>query len=113
MKRYNYLFLALIPMVLAVSCKKAAFVKTNINPSTLASVDPGAQFLYAASNFPNSFEAFYDYYRAIMPWMQMTPNSGGNPANFTNASSNFNYRYGQFYGTVGLALADIPHLIAN
>jgi Starch-binding associating with outer membrane len=100
-------------MVLAVSCKKAAFVKTNINPSTLASVDPGAQFLFAASNFPNSFEAFYDYYRAIMPWMQMTTNSGGNPANFTNASSNFNYRYGQFYGTVGLALADIPHLIAN
>jgi hypothetical protein len=113
MKRYKYLFLAMIPAMLAVSCKKSAFVNANINPSTLTSVDPGAQFLYAAVHATNDFEAYYDYYRAIMPWMQMITNSAGNAENFTNQSGNFNYRYGNFYGNVGLALADIPHLVAK
>lgn len=103
----------MVPAMLAVSCKKAEFVKANINPSTLTTVDPGAQFLYAAVHATNDFENYYDYYRAIMPWMQMITNSAGNAENFTNQSGNFNYRYGNFYGNVGLALADIPHLIAN
>jgi hypothetical protein len=113
MKRYKYLFLAMIPAVLAVSCKKDAFVKANINPSTLTTVDPGAQFLYASVHVPNDFEYYYDYYRAMMPWMQMITGSAGNGLNFTTQSGNFNYRYGNFYGNVGLALSDIPHLIAN
>lgn len=113
MKRYKYLFLAIIPAMLAVSCKKDAFVKANINPSTLSTVDPGAQFLYASVHVPNDFEYYYDYYRAIMPWMQMITGSGGNGLNFTTQSGNFNYRYGNFYGNVGLTLSDIPHLIAN
>jgi len=89
------------------------YVKANEDPSTLTSVDPGDQFLYAASNFANSFEAYYDYYRAIMPWLQYSTGATGNALNFTNISGNFNYRYGNYYGNVGLALADIPHLIAN
>ena len=113
MKRYKYLFLALIPMVLVTSCKKSAFVEANINPSTLTAVDPGAQFLFASTAYANSFEYFYDYYRAIMPWMQMTTSGGGNSPNFTNEGGNFNYRYSNFYGNVGLALSDIPHLISN
>src|SRR6185437_511689 len=113
MKRYKFLFLAMIPAMLTVSCKKSAFVEANINPSTLTSVDPGAQFLYAAVHATNDFETYYDYYRAIMPWMQMITNSAGNAENFTNQSGNFNYRYGNFYGNVGLALSDIPHLVAK
>jgi hypothetical protein len=113
MKRYKFLLLAMIPAMLTVSCKKSEFVQANINPSTLTSVDPGDQFLYAAANYPNSYEGFYDYYKAIMPWMQMITGSGGNGANFTNESGNFNYRYGTFYGTIGLTLSDIPHLVAN
>jgi Starch-binding associating with outer membrane len=113
MKLYKYLLVLSIPVVLGVSCKKSLYVKANEDPSTLTSVDPGDQFLYAASNFANSFEAYYDYYRAIMPWMQYSTGTNGNPQNFTNISGNFDYRYGNYYGNVGLALADIPHLIAN
>jgi len=111
MKLAKYLLLLSVPVTLAVSCKKSEFVEANINPSTLTSVDPGAQFLYAGINYTNSFEYYYDYYRAIMPWMQYTTNSGGNQGVFTNESGNFNYRYSNFYGNVGLALEDIPHLI--
>jgi Starch-binding associating with outer membrane len=112
MKRYKYLLLALIPATMAVSCKKSAFVKDNINPSTLVTVDPSAQFLYAADQLPNSAEYYYDIYRFIMPWMQYITNNGGNPAGFNLESGNFGQRYGNYYQHVGLALADIPHLIA-
>ena len=111
MKLAKYLTLLAVPVALAVSCKKSEFIKANINPSTLTSVTPGNQFLYAGVNFTNSFEYYYDFYRAIMPWMQYTTGSGGNGANFTLQSGNFNYRYSNFYGNVGLALSDIPHLI--
>ena len=113
MKRYKYLFVLVIPIVLGVSCKKSAFVEANINPATLTSVDPGDQFLYASVHFANDFENYYDYYRAVMPWMQYLTSADGNPPNFTNQSGNFDYRYGNYYGNVGLALADIPHLIKN
>jgi hypothetical protein len=113
MKRYKYLFLVMIPLLSMVSCKKSEFVADNINPSTLTTVDPGAQFLFASTAYANSFEYYYDYYRAIMPWMQMTTPGSGNAPNFTTQSGNFNYRYGNFYGNVGLALSDIPHLIAK
>jgi len=113
MKLYKYLLVLSVPLVLGVSCKKSLYVKANEDPSTLTSVDPGNQFLYAASSMPNSFEAYYDYYRAIMPWLQYSTGSSGNSLNFTNISGNFNYRYGNYYDNVGLALADIPHLISN
>ena len=112
MKLYKYLLLLSIPVVVGVSCKKSAFVAANEDPSTLTSVDPGAQFLYAASNMPNSFESYYDFLRGIMPWMQYSTGSAGNGLSFNNIG-HFDYRYGQYYGTVGLCLADIPHLIAN
>ena len=111
MKLSKYLLFLSLPVAMAVSCKKSEFVKANINPSTLTSVDPGAQFLYAGVHFTNDFEYYYDYYRAVMPWMQYVTGGAGNGANFTLESGNFNYRYGNFYGNVGLALTDIPHLI--
>ena len=111
MKLYKYLFLVSLPIAAAVSCKKSDFVKANINPSTLITVDPSAQFLTASANFGNSFEYYYDMYRAIAPWMQYWTSSAGNTPNFTLQSGNFNTRYSNFYGNVGLPLADIPHLI--
>jgi hypothetical protein len=111
MKLYKYLLLLSLPITVAVSCKKSEFVQANINPSTLITVDPAAQFLTASANYGNSFEYYYDNYRAIMPWMQYWTNSDGNPPNFTLESGNFNTRYGNFYGNVGLPLEDIPHLI--
>jgi Starch-binding associating with outer membrane len=111
MKLYKYLLLVSLPIATAVSCKKSEFVQANINPSTLITVDPSAQFLTASSNYGNSFEYYYDIYRAIAPWMQYWTSSAGNTPNFTLQSGNFNTRYGNFYGNVGLPLADIPHLI--
>ena len=78
MKRTKYIFLLLLPALIMVSCIKNNFVKTNINPSTLTTVDPGNQFLTAATHASNDFEYYYDVLRAIMPWMQYTTGSGGN-----------------------------------
>lgn len=113
MKRYKYSLLLFIPFAVMVSCKKSAFVAANVNPSTLTSVDPGAQFLYAARSLPNDFEYYYDVLRDINAWMQFTTGSTGNGSQFNLPGANFDYRYGNFYDNVGVPLADIPHLIAN
>ncbi len=112
MKRYKFLVLPLVLVLAVTSCKKSAFVKDNINPGTLATVDPSAQFMYACAHFPNDNEYFYDFYRDIMPWLQYTTGGGGNAAGFeVPASSHFNNRYNNFYTNVGLALADVPYLV--
>jgi hypothetical protein len=113
MKRTKYILLLLLPVFIVLSCKKSSFVDVNIDPSTLITVDPGNQFLSAATHASNDFEYYYDVYRAIMPWMQYITGSGGNAPSFTNVSGNFNYRYGNFYNNVGVPLVDIPHLIAG
>jgi len=112
MKLYKYSLLVLTLAVLA-SCKKSAFVEDNINPSTLVTLDPGQQFLYAARSFPNDFEYYYDVYRDLNEWMQYTTGNSGNGAGFTRPGGNFNYRYGNFYTNIGAPLADIPHIIAK
>lgn len=111
MKLYKYSLLLLMPLTMLVSCKKSDFVKANISPSTLASVDPGAQFLYASRSLPNDFEAYYDILRDLHAWMQYTTGNTGNGPSFNTPGSHFDYRYGNFYGNVGTPLSDIPHLI--
>ncbi|GGA97459.1 SusD/RagB family nutrient-binding outer membrane lipoprotein [Puia dinghuensis] len=112
--RYNkYFFFLLLAGTTVVSCKKSTFVDANVNPSTLTSTDPGNQFLYAAVHCPNDFEAYYDNLRAVSPWMQFFTGNAGNGPSFTNEGGNFNYRYGNFYGNVGVPLSDIPHLVAK
>ena len=93
------------------SCKKSAFVEDNINPNTLYTVKPEDQFLAATTGIINDFEAYYDNYRRIMFWMQMSTDTRGNRKNFTKDASNFNHRYGTFYGNVAPKLADIAQLI--
>jgi hypothetical protein len=112
MKRYKFFVLPLMLVVAVTSCKKSAFVKDNINPGTLQTVDPGAQFMYACAHTPNDNEAYYDFYRDIMPWLQYTTAGGGNVSGFESpASSHFNNRYNNFYTNVGLALSDVPYLV--
>ncbi|HEX9511629.1 MAG TPA: SusD/RagB family nutrient-binding outer membrane lipoprotein [Puia sp.] len=113
MKRYKYSLLLLIPFTVLVSCKKSAFVDANISPSTLASVDPSAQFLYASRSLPNDFEYYYDVLRDVNAWMQFSTGGTGNGSGFNIPGAHFNYRYGNYYGNVGTPLADIPHLIAK
>jgi len=47
-----------MPLTMIGLLQKSDFVAANVSPSTLASVDPGAQFLYAARSLPNDFEAY-------------------------------------------------------
>src|ERR1700720_2381236 len=113
MKQYKYSLLLLMPFTMLVSCKKADFVKANVSPSTLASVDPSAQFLYAARSLPNDFEYYYDVLRDLNAWMQYSTGGPGNSAGFNKPGGHFDYRYGNYYNNVGTPLADIPHLIAK
>lgn len=99
---------------LFTSCKKSAFVEDNIDPNTLYTVNPEDQFLSATIGMQDDFEAYYDTYRRIMPWMQLATDNRGNRKNFTRDVSNFNQRYGKiFFGRVGPRLADIPQLISK
>ncbi len=115
MKLNNSIIAALsVSVLLFSSCKKEDFVKANVDPNVLYSVDPGDQFLAAASGSQDDFEAYYDVYRDEMPWMQYSTPASGNGYNFTGVGSNFNYRYGKvFYGRVGTYLSDIPVLVSK
>jgi hypothetical protein len=88
------------------SCSKDKFVEANIAPNTLYEVKPEDQFLKASISVENDFEYFYDVYRKLNFWLQYATPSNGNGANFNLPGSQFNYRYGNFYGNVGVALVD-------
>lgn len=95
-------------------CHKEAFVETNINPEGLTSVPPANQFLNATlSLHGNDFEAYYDTYQRIMPWMQYTTGINGNGQNFTQIYENFSQRYGRLYNGVGNTLVDLEKLVGN
>jgi hypothetical protein len=96
-----------------VACKKETFVDANLSPTTLYGVNPQDQILKASINVQNDFEYFYDVYRKSNYWMQYTTASTGNGSNFNIPGSQFNYRYGTFYGNVGPALMDAIKIIDN
>jgi hypothetical protein len=114
MKRNKFFLLPLALVLIVASCKKAAFVSANINPSVVTAIDPGQEFLYGSLHFPDDFEYYYDVYQCMMPWMQFSTGKLGNSLSFDlQTGANFNYRYGNFYTNVGLNYADIPHQIKN
>ena len=106
-KNYSKYILALLAILLTgVSCKKEAFVEANLNPETLYSISPEDQFLRASTFTVIDFEHFADVYRASNLWMQYATPAAGNGLNFNNVGSQFNTRYGRFYGDIGPALVD-------
>ena len=113
MKRYKYSYLAILAMIVCfASCKKAAFVELNTNPSTLYAIKPEEQFLNApVAMHGQDFEQFYDNYRRIMYWMQQSTAQAGNGSVTLKTIGNFNSRYGVFYPTVGAVLTDVQKLI--
>jgi hypothetical protein len=114
MKLNKTIIAILVCSVWMISCKKQTFVDANIDPNVLYGVDPGDQFLAAASGSQDDFEYYYDVYRDLMPWMQYSTPESGNGLNFTSVGSNFDYRYGKvFYGRVGTYLSDIPVLVSK
>jgi hypothetical protein len=109
----KYVSATLIATTLAVGgCQKQAFVDININPEGLTSVPPANQFLNATLGVHGrDFEAFYDFYQRIMPWMQYSTGLTGNGQNFTQVYDNFGQRYGSLYLGVGNSLTDVEKLV--
>ncbi|MCF0072299.1 SusD/RagB family nutrient-binding outer membrane lipoprotein [Dyadobacter sp. CY261] len=96
------------------SCEKQAFVDINKNPDALTEIPPQNQFLQATSGIHSQdFEAFYDFYRRIMPWMQYTTPTNGNQGSFTLNYDNFSNRYGRLYNGVGDRLYDLEQLVGK
>lgn len=90
------------------------FAETNTNPADILSANPEDLFPTAIqANFSSSFEYYYDYYRGIMPWSQLTVPSGGNGQEFMNNAANMNGRYSNFYSTFGGLLTDMIYIIDN
>ncbi len=76
-----------------VGCQKQDFVALNTNPDVLYSVKPEEQFFNAGRLAHSSdFEQFYDNYRRIMHWMQMSTAQGGNNAALPTASFSSNVK---------------------
>ena len=94
------------------ACNKQSFVDTNINPDALTVIPPENQLLNATlSLHGQDFEAYYDTYRRIMPWMQYAAGINGNGQNFTQTFDNFSNRYGTLYNGVGNTLVDLEELV--
>lgn len=89
-------------------------IEANRNPDVLNNIAPENQFLSATlSIHSQDFEAYYDFYRRIMPWMQYVTPLTGNGINFTNNVDNFSQRYGRLYTGIGDALTDVEQLVAK
>lgn len=94
-----------------VGCQKKDFVALNTNPDVLYSVKPEEQFFNAGRLAHSSdFEQFYDNYRRIMYWMQMSTAQGGNNATTFTEFGNFNARYSIFYPGIGSVTTDVAKL---
>ncbi len=103
--------LAIGGMVAVSSCTKN-FGSINTNPETNLTAPPEGLFAKACLGMNGGdFETFYDYYRQIMPWMELTANTGGNPASVAEGAGNSNYRYGYFYSRIAPYLVDVRHNI--
>jgi hypothetical protein len=113
MKIYKKITLSMaFACLLVTSCSDEDFINANKNPDVLNEINPENQFLTAALSIQGQdFEAFYDLYRRIMPWMQYVTPVNGNSANFTSNIDNFSNRYDRLYTGVGDALTDLEELV--
>ncbi len=98
--------------LLLTGCEKDAFVDINTNPDALSAIPPQNQFLNATTSIHGQdFEAYYDFYRRIMPWMQYSTDLNGNQGAFTQNVDNFANRYGRLYNGIGDRLFDLEKLV--
>ena len=111
---YKKLLMSLALVALVASGCDDELIEANRNPDVLTNIAPENQFLSATlSIHSQDFEAYYDFYRRIMPWMQYVTPLNGNGINFTNNVDNFSQRYGRLYTGIGDALTDVEQLIAK
>lgn len=109
----NIIKISLACLCLA-ACKKSTFVAVNVDPTVGLAINPENQFLNGSKHiFGNDFEAYYETYRDIMPWLQLTTPTSGNSKNFTASSNPFG-RYDNLYGRGGGSeLYDVNVLISK
>lgn len=108
---YKKIFVGLAMSCAVMACDDDAYIDINKDPDGLTAIPPENQFLNATINVHNQdFEAFYDFYRRMMPWMQYSTPAAGNGEDFTSAFGNF-YRYDRLYIGVGNALVDMDRQI--
>ncbi|SDF96631.1 SusD/RagB family nutrient-binding outer membrane lipoprotein [Chitinophaga filiformis] len=95
------------------ACQKSKFAEINTDPEKLPTVTPEGQFVNAVVQIHSGdFEYYYDFYRTIMPFTEMTTLNGGNTANFiSDNTGNANNRYGYYYTRVGNNLVNVVKLI--
>ncbi len=95
------------------ACQKSKFAEINTDPEKLATVTPEGQFINAIVQIHSGdFEYYYDYYRTIMLFTELSTANGGNSANFiADNTGNANNRYGYYYTRVGNNLVNIVKLI--
>jgi hypothetical protein len=103
-----------IVLLLLSGCKKSDFVEANIDPTVGYVINPENQFLNGSKHiFGNDFEAYYEIYRDIMPWIQLNTPPAGNSKNFTASANPFG-RYDNLYGrSGGSELYDVNVLISE
>jgi hypothetical protein len=94
-----------------VGCKKEAFVELNTNPDVLYTIKPEEQFFTAGRlTHGSDFEQFYDNFRRIMHWVQMSTAQGGNASATLTEVGNTNQRLSIFYPGVGSVTTDVGKL---
>lgn len=97
----RYLFILILLFTLFQGCKKQDFVDANVDPSVVYTIKPENQFLNGSKAiFNNDFEAYYEVYRNIMPWVQLNTPLNGNLKNFTEGTNPFS-RYDNLFGRGG------------
>ena len=107
-------FCLTLACAIAIGCSDEDFIEANKNPDVIYELAPENQFLSATlSIHSQDFEAYYDFYRRIMPWMQYVTPLNGNVVNFTDDASNFSQRYGRLYTGVGDALTDLEQIVSE
>lgn len=110
----NKFLLIIITLAVFAGCKKQDFVDANIDPTVVYTIPPENEFLNGSKTiFANDFEAYYEVYRNIMPWLQLNTPLSGNSKNFTEAANPFS-RYDNLFGRGGGAyLYDVNVLIGK
>jgi hypothetical protein len=112
MIKNKFLRILAATVLVVASCKKDKFVELNTNPGVLDNVSPEEQFTNGIIRIHEErFEWYYDNYRRIMPWVQLSTATNGNGKTFTQEAGNFNTRLGIFYPSVGAILTDVEKLI--
>jgi hypothetical protein len=97
-----------VSCAMVVSCDDQDYIDANTDPDILTEIPPENQFLNATIGIHGQdFEAYYDFYRRIMPWMQYVTPLTGNPESFTLGFGNFSNRYNRLYNGIGNVLTDL------